>query len=330
MPGRRDGVLMSVEAMAIVLHHSRAKGTAKVVLLGIANHDGDGGSWPSITTLAGYANVDERSAQRAVRQLEDLGEVSVRVQGGGDRSTRNDQRPNRYDVLVMCPEGCDRTKNHRVTEPVDNRSDGVTGVSPRGSNGVTLLTQRGDTGVANGVTPVSPEPSFNHPEPAAAGGGRVPVGKLPSGVTSLRAAFAARWGISQVSWTHLSREQADEIQSLVELHGVERLASVAEATKLPGGARWVQAFLDDWRDLTSTTTVAAAGPRCPDCGLMVDRCDAIAREQDPQDRCRGAEDRMDDICDSQSACIPDDRVLSSGPSARVTVLATTTDSGDPS
>ena len=31
---------MSVEALALVLHHSQAQGTAKVVLIGIASHLG--------------------------------------------------------------------------------------------------------------------------------------------------------------------------------------------------------------------------------------------------------------------------------------------------
>ena len=64
---------MSVEAISLVLNHSKAKGTAKVVLIGIANHDGDGGSWPSHETLARYAQVDERNVRDAIKKLVDLG-----------------------------------------------------------------------------------------------------------------------------------------------------------------------------------------------------------------------------------------------------------------
>ncbi len=95
--------------MAIALRHSRAKGTAKVVMIGIANHDGDGGSWPSIDTLADYANVDPRSVQRAIDQLEKLGEVRRIVQGGGTHLTADAHRPNLYEVLLRCPVDCDRT-----------------------------------------------------------------------------------------------------------------------------------------------------------------------------------------------------------------------------
>jgi DNA-binding transcriptional regulator YhcF (GntR family) len=67
---------MSNEAMAIALHHSRSSGTTKLVLLGIANHDGDGGAWPSLATLATYAGgVSERTVSRAIGELVELGEV---------------------------------------------------------------------------------------------------------------------------------------------------------------------------------------------------------------------------------------------------------------
>jgi hypothetical protein len=99
--------------MALVLHHSRAKGTAKLVLLGIANHQGDGGAWPHVATLARYANVTERAVQDAIAKLVKAGELAVHAQAGGPRYMPDHARPNRYDVLVSCPITCDRTPNHR-------------------------------------------------------------------------------------------------------------------------------------------------------------------------------------------------------------------------
>lgn len=106
---------MSVEALSIVLHHSRAKGTAKLVLLGIANHHGDGGAWPAVDTLARYANVTVRNAQKALDTLVGMGEVERFVQGGGLADFDDYLRPNRYVVRVTCPPWCDRTMNHRDT-----------------------------------------------------------------------------------------------------------------------------------------------------------------------------------------------------------------------
>ena len=140
---------MSAEAMTLALHHSRAKGTALVVLLGIANHDGDGGAWPSVATLAKYARVDARTVQRAIGTLEKLGEIRRVIGGGGTNATPDHSRPNLYEVQLRCPDTCDGTKNHNtnrrlhgLTRPL---TEGVTPVSPP------------DASVTGGVTPVSPE-----------------------------------------------------------------------------------------------------------------------------------------------------------------------------
>lgn len=102
--------------MALVLHHADVRGTDKVILLGIANHDGDGGAWPSVATLAKYANVTTRNVQKSLRELERLGLIRSYIQGGGLVSHPDSKRPNRYEVLVRCPEGCDRTSQHRVSQ----------------------------------------------------------------------------------------------------------------------------------------------------------------------------------------------------------------------
>ncbi|QKS15610.1 helix-turn-helix domain-containing protein [Curtobacterium sp. Csp2] len=106
---------MSVEAMALALHHSNASGTAKVVLLGIANHDGDGGAWPSIPTLSVYANVTERNVQKAIDGLLAAGEIRRFVQAGGLRHMADFDRPNLYHVAIQCPVNCDRTPRHLLT-----------------------------------------------------------------------------------------------------------------------------------------------------------------------------------------------------------------------
>lgn len=127
---------MSAEALAIALHHSKAKGTAKLVLLGIANHDGDGGSWPSVATLAKYANVDARSVQRAIETLVSLREIRRLYNAGGSAKTPEHLRPNLYEILLGCPSHCDGTKAHRdrrdllQTTLKPPPADPVTPVSP--------------------------------------------------------------------------------------------------------------------------------------------------------------------------------------------------------
>lgn len=137
---------MSIEAVSWALNYTGPHDlnqTQKLVLIGIANHDGDGGSWPAVATLARYAAVSERSVQRAIKDLEAVGLVTVEANGGGTLAMRNDRRPNRYIL-----------HRHGVTQD-------VTPSDPRGdtgdTHGVTLDAPRGDTAM-------SPEPSMNHPE----------------------------------------------------------------------------------------------------------------------------------------------------------------------
>lgn len=132
---------MSIETLALVLHHSKASGSDKVILLGIANHDGDGGAWPSIETLMKYGNITERSVQDCLRRLETLGEVRRTINGGGTRDQRGDRRPNRYDVLVTCPADCDRTSQHRT-------------------DGVQSSVERGAVERSHGVQSTAPKPSL--------------------------------------------------------------------------------------------------------------------------------------------------------------------------
>lgn len=91
---------MSVESISLVLNHSQSKGTAKVVLLGIANHDGDGGAFPSIKTLMRYGHCSERTVQKCLRELVDLGELQVHVNGGGMPHWSKYQRPNLYVITL--------------------------------------------------------------------------------------------------------------------------------------------------------------------------------------------------------------------------------------
>jgi hypothetical protein len=138
---------MSVEAIGAVLHNSKAKGTTKLVLIGIANHEGDGGSWPSIATLCKYANCSDTTVRSAIKWLVKHNEVEVIRQGGGNAKTRADRRPNLYRVLVT--------------------AHGVKTGAPRGVERGELSGERGElfevTG-SRGVDPNRPiEPSILEP-----------------------------------------------------------------------------------------------------------------------------------------------------------------------
>jgi Helix-turn-helix domain len=151
---------MSIESMAMVLHHSRAKGTTKLVLLGIANHAGDGGAYPTVETLARYGNCDERTVQRAIDKLVSTGELQVQLQQGGDRDCPEHLRPNRYAVMVSCPPWCDHTSQHRDTRKLAGRQLSLLHRVLGGGGGDASVTPPVAPVSPHRVAPVSPKPSI--------------------------------------------------------------------------------------------------------------------------------------------------------------------------
>jgi hypothetical protein len=106
---------MSIEAMAIVLHHSKLNGAQKLLMLGVANHDGDGGAFPSQLRLATYCGVsDLRNLRRIIDKCVASGELAVDVHAGGGMNTPDSQRANLYTINLRCPHNCDRSPQHRL------------------------------------------------------------------------------------------------------------------------------------------------------------------------------------------------------------------------
>ena len=139
---------MSIEALSMVLNHSKALGSPKVVLLGIANHlgpDATEGAWPSQKRLAEYANLSERGVQKCVDKLVKSGELRVEVAGG---HSRNQYRPNRYWITIECPDNCDKSMSHRRGELLDQGRTPV-------QSGANAGTVRGEPGFV--LTVIEPE-----------------------------------------------------------------------------------------------------------------------------------------------------------------------------
>ena len=81
--------------MQAVWQHSKSDGRARLVLLAIADHQGEIGAWPSIATIARMVNSSERSVQRDIQHLQNIGELIVEVQNA---PTRNQYKSNLYWV----------------------------------------------------------------------------------------------------------------------------------------------------------------------------------------------------------------------------------------
>jgi hypothetical protein len=77
---------MSYQAVDWVQKHSRSKGTARMVLILIAHHDGSRGMFPSIDTLARGAHTSRATVFRCLKILKELGELDW-IPGAGREHT---------------------------------------------------------------------------------------------------------------------------------------------------------------------------------------------------------------------------------------------------
>ena len=130
---------MSIEIMNAVWQHSRADGRARLVLLAIADHQGEIGAWPSIARLAKMVNSSERSVQRDISYLQSIGELKVELQNA---PINKQYKSNLYWVTLP-----------GVTTGVTNTTPGVTDLA----SGVTA------DGVQTLIEPLQ-EPINTHEE----------------------------------------------------------------------------------------------------------------------------------------------------------------------
>lgn len=80
-----------------VWKHSQATGRARLVLLAIADHQGEIGAWPALETLAKMVNASTRSVQRDIDYLQELGELKVDYQNA---PTQGKYKSNLYWVTL--------------------------------------------------------------------------------------------------------------------------------------------------------------------------------------------------------------------------------------
>lgn len=111
---------MSIEIMNAVWKHSKAEGRARLVLLAIADHQGEIGAWPSLERLAEMVNASVRSVQRDIAILEAMGELRVERQNA---PTSTQYKSNLYWVTVA-----------GVTAGVTDTPSGVTNAPIRGDS----------------------------------------------------------------------------------------------------------------------------------------------------------------------------------------------------
>ncbi len=94
---------MSIKVSEWVWAHSQSEGTARLVLLAIADHAHDDGrdAWPSQERLARKCRVSVRTVRRAVDELVALGELEVDEYHGRPPSENGGRWTHRYVIHML-------------------------------------------------------------------------------------------------------------------------------------------------------------------------------------------------------------------------------------
>jgi len=104
---------VSLEAYRDVWEHSKAKGTARLILLALADHaDEKGVAWPSLSRLAKYANVHVSNVSKNISQLIEIGELS-RI---GTVPSERGKRGTKYKIITPRQRGIKKSKPSGVAQ----------------------------------------------------------------------------------------------------------------------------------------------------------------------------------------------------------------------
>lgn len=182
----RNPAHVSVHVVSWVLRHSEAKLGQRLVLLVLADHAREDGTWawPSVETISREARLGERQVQRCLRELEASGEI---VKTGVTRKGTNV-----YTVKGYVEHEA------RAREGGDNMS------------GVTSTTL--------GVTPMSPEPSV---EPSV----EIPPVGPPARRERKSRALASGWKVDKVAVTEDEDRKARAVLAEWNARTEQRLQS---------------------------------------------------------------------------------------------------------
>lgn len=144
---------MSYQAVARVMEYSKSKGTAKVILLKIAELDRNDGKpvYPAISTLSAGANCSERQVQRHLKTLQKNGELKVTYATGRNNT-------NEYILLV----NGDIKDIKPVTQDTGDISVKVTSKVINGDTEVKNSDTQDLKGVADTTRTITKEPINTH------------------------------------------------------------------------------------------------------------------------------------------------------------------------
>jgi hypothetical protein len=140
---------VSIQAVGFILDHSTASGSARWVLISLANHARGWDAWPSVELIAYEAGLTERTVQHALAGLERDGHIVRTINGAPDLRIPNGRKPNLYQIsdepTRRCFRGCPMCAH------LDD--DGVlSDATPQDDEGCRATTRRGVVSQRVGVS----------------------------------------------------------------------------------------------------------------------------------------------------------------------------------
>lgn len=149
---------MSVRVMSLCYDARFGSANRKAVAVALADHADDKGAnvYPSVARLAFKTELSERTVQRALRELEQIGIIVMDV-AGGEKGLPKSTNEWHFDLTLLrnIADG-----NCEIVEAETGDTE-----SPMGSRPVSLTTRWVSGATPTGVS-VTPEPSINHQEPS--------------------------------------------------------------------------------------------------------------------------------------------------------------------
>lgn len=261
---------MSHAAVTWVLEHSKSVGTDKVLMLSIAHHMNSktGTAWPAMETLALHAGVHERSAQRALRRLEEAGELTVSLRSGGSRDGR--YRTNVYAFPRMVAEASNPSTEVASMPPLDENRE-VALAPPLNQAEVASMPplegSRGGVWVPAEVASMPPEQEENKENTSRAMPSVQddPVNLLDARRERLEREFEEFWSAyprhdarknAFKAWAKLTQSKRDAAMDAVDRYARQVRRNRTEKRFIPYGATWLNG--ERWDDVPKSI---ASGPR---------------------------------------------------------------------
>jgi len=276
---RRGATTMSIRVSTWVWQHSDQTGSARLLLLAIADHAHDNGSgaYPSMQTLAQQIRMSVRNTQYLIRRLVADGALSVALSAGPHGT-------NVYTVVMDTPSP---TRPPATPFRPTSGEEGVPGLHPAtGTTGANPGAMGCNGPSGEGATTVAAQPSVTVPrDPPVSEGARATVSRASAGLAHDRRAHDPVWlaavaaiGEAPITDTEIAAWHA-ALRQLDSL-GSNREAIAAELTtrarryraRWPTVAMTVPALIRHW------TTLATELPT-----TSQERHDAPARRRSARD-----------------------------------------------